>query len=72
MSQLDDLKAAIADEDAQIAAILSLVTTELAAIADLQAKLAEAIAAGAPDLAPLIADVQAQTAALKAALPVGP
>ena len=72
MAQLDDLKAAIADEDAEIDAILALVSTELKTIADLQAQLAAAIAAGSPDLSSLITDVQAKTAALKAALPTTP
>lgn len=73
MAQIDDLKAAIAAEDANIDAILALVNTELASIADLQAQLATAISNTAPDLSSIIADVQQKTAALAAALPaVGP
>lgn len=63
MSQLDDLKATVADNGAGI-------TAAIAKIADLQAQLAAAIAATAPDLSPTIADLQAQVAALKAV--VGP
>lgn len=56
MAQIDDLNAAIAEEDKDIDAILALAHTEVTEIADLQAQLAAAIAAGGPDLSGLIAD----------------
>lgn len=72
MAQLDDLKAALAEEDKDIDAILAMVSSENAQIADLTQKLADAIAAGSPDLAPLIAGVQAKVAAMAAVLPAAP
>ena len=51
MAQIDDLKAAIAAEDADIDAILALVAAETAQIADIQAKTA-AMAAVLPAPAP--------------------
>lgn len=71
MTQLDDLTAALADEDTDIKSVLALVSTQVAAIATLNTQLAAAIAANAPapDLSAQIADIQAQTAALAAVLP---
>lgn len=69
MAQYDDLKAAIADEDAEIAEVLAFVNTGLAQIKDLQDQLAVAIANQAPDLSAQIADIQSQTTALAAVLP---
>jgi hypothetical protein len=69
MAQFDDLKAALAEEDKDIDAVLALVASEVAKITDLQNQLAAALANAAPDLTAQIADIQAQTAKLAAVLP---
>lgn len=69
MAQIDDLKAALAAEDANIDAILATVAADVAQIQELQTQLAAALAS-VPDLAPVIADIVAHTAALAASLPV--
>jgi cell division protein FtsB len=67
MAQIDDLKTAVAAQSAATTQILALVASQNAEIADLKNQLA-----AAPDLAPVIADVMAETAAMAAVLPPAP
>lgn len=72
MAQLDDLKAALAQEDADIDQVVAIVKSSLTEITSLQSQLAAAIQQSAPDLSTQIADIQARTTELASVLPAQP